>query len=107
MAQKKFTTTTKDVFRPDYDLEAAIKEAIKTLQKNRIIIKENTLEATKIKSQITTISVMKNSSMSRLTKKQQLHSKNTRNKATTVTYRPQEQCFTTMGTRSPAERQKP
>jgi hypothetical protein len=31
---KRITTTPKDVFRPDYDLEAAIKETIETLQKN-------------------------------------------------------------------------
>jgi hypothetical protein len=38
--KKRITTTLKDVFRPDYDLEAAIKETIETLQKNKIFIKE-------------------------------------------------------------------
>jgi hypothetical protein len=60
---KRITTTPKDVFRPDYDLEAAIKETIKTLQKIRYVSKKNTLEATKIASQIITTSDMKNSSM--------------------------------------------
>jgi hypothetical protein len=38
--EKRMTTIPKDVFRPDYDLEAAIKETIETLGKNWIFIKE-------------------------------------------------------------------
>jgi hypothetical protein len=38
--EKRIVTTPKDVFRPDYDLEAAIKETIDTVREKKIFIKE-------------------------------------------------------------------